>query len=175
MECLFESKMKLSSRAKRELKEKMQTLFKDMRKYMREDDMLNDPMMKLLCDDIYITYKTMNSAYGMMFAVARCSSQGRQQTYNTTMNNDENDDDDDDYDSDGETIILKYNGRQNQVRRNSSNDNFSRGFSASIDEDEEEDMDNDEDDLDNYITTNNNTTCYSTPTLLNTMREMSQG
>jgi len=173
MECLFESKKKLNSERKRELKQKMRDLFKEMRGYMREHNLLEDPMMKLLCDDIYITYKTMNSAYGMMFAVARCSSQGRQQTYNTTLNNDEEEDDADrlvdEYDSDCETVILNYGSRRHGRRHNISR----HGSIDSTEQEQEQELD--EDDLDNYTATNNNTTCYSTPTMLNTMREMSQG
>lgn len=160
MECLFESKKKLNSEGKRELKQKMRNLFKEMRTYMRDHDLLEEPMLKLLCDDIFITYKTMNSAYGMMFAVARCSSQGRQQTYNTTLNNDEEQMNIDDYDSDGETVILNY-------RRPNT-----RSFSLTQEIEGESIVDDDE--LDSYISSPSNTTCYSTPTILDTMKQMSQ-
>ena len=174
MECLYDSKKKLSRSAKQELKDKMQILFREMRKYMRENDMLEEPMLKLLCDDIHITYKTMNSAYGMMFAVARCSSQGRQQTYNTTIEQGEGVGDDDEMDSDGETVVLNFAnrrcapallGRQGSVMPESLDQDLAQ-------ENESESFD--EDDLSNYVSTSSNITCYSTPTVLNTMREMSQ-
>jgi hypothetical protein len=35
----------------------------------------------MLCDDIYIAYKTINSPLGIMYTSARHTSNGRQQTY----------------------------------------------------------------------------------------------
>jgi len=175
MECLFESKKKLNRSAKQELKDKMQILFREIRTYMRENDMLDEPMLKLLCDDIHITYKTMNSAYGMMFAVARCSSQGRQQTYNTTIDQggiegeDECEGDEDDMESDSETVVLNFANRRRAPPL--------LGMPESLDQELEQQNESssfDEDDLSNYVSTSSNITCYSTPTVLNTMREMSQ-
>ena len=180
MECLYDSKKKLSRSAKQELKDKLQTLFREIRRYMRERDMLEEPMLKLLCDDIYITYKTMNSAYGMMFAVARCSSQGRQQTYNTTIEQDDiNESDDDDMDSDGETVVLDFANKRRISRQPSTPFATRRSSSTLSNSDQEVAAENnpgsfDEDDLSNYVSTSSNVTCYSTPTVLNTMREMSR-
>jgi uncharacterized protein YegL len=174
MECLFESKKRLNSVGKQELKNKMQRLFRDMRKYMREKDMLEEPMLKLLCDDIYITYKTMNSAYGMMFAVARCSSQGRQQAYNTTIEQDGVDETDDDMDSDGETVVLSFGNRRHMGRPASSLTSRRSSSTLTSLDDGVAAKNIDEDDLSNYVSTNSTFTCYSTPTGLNTMREMSQ-
>ena len=197
MACLFDSKLSLNGDAKKNLKEKMKTLFRELRTYMRDHDMLEEPMMKMLCDDIFITYKTMNSAYGMMFAVARCSSQGRQQTYNTTIDNATTGNEyiidlDGDGDSDADTVILNY--RTPNRRRRALVAPIRGGRMGSVmtqeinnldfDEDDEDDEDYsgleqqqseiDEDDLDNYVSTSSNTTCYSTPTVLDTMRQMSQ-
>jgi hypothetical protein len=194
MECLFDSKLSLNGDAKKNLKEKMKALFRELRTYMRDHDMLEEPMMKMLCDDIFITYKTMNSVYGMMFAVARCSSQGRQQTYNTTIDNATTDneyiiDEDGDSDSDADTVILNY--RRPNRRRRASIAPIMGGRMSSVmtqeinnldfdehDEDynglEQQQSEIDEDDLDNYVSTSSNTTCYSTPTVLDTMRQMSQ-
>jgi uncharacterized protein YegL len=180
MECLFESKNKLNSQAKKNLKEKMRTLFKEMHKYMRENNILDDPMMTLLCDDIYITYKTMNFAYSMMFAVARCSSQGRQQAYNTTLTQEQDYIDEEDFDSDCETTVLHFANRR-QVYRPKNLVGLGRQGSISTEENDSDEVSDmnvvnelDEDDLDNYVSTNNNTTCYSTPMALDTMRQMSQ-
>ena len=202
MACLFDSKHALSGDAKKNLKEKMKALFRELRTYMRDHDMLEEPMLKMLCDDIFITYKTMNSAYGMMFAVARCSSQGRQQTYNTTIDNGNTGDDvidEDCYeycddDSDADTVILNYRMPRNRRRRTlvapirsgrvGSVLTQEMNNSLDLEEDEDEDYELeqqeneidfiDEDDLDNYVSTSSNTTCYSTPTVLDTMRQMSQ-
>jgi len=59
-------------------------LFRKMKVYMRMNNMLEDPMMKQLCDDLYITYKNIGQVNGEMYASARYNSQGRQQSHNIT-------------------------------------------------------------------------------------------
>jgi len=59
-------------------------LFRKMKEYMRSNDMLEDSMMKQLCDDLYITYKNLGQVNGEMYASARYNSQGRQQSHNIT-------------------------------------------------------------------------------------------
>jgi hypothetical protein len=56
---------------------------------MRENEMMDDGLLKMLCDDIAIVFKTLNSNFANIgsigrIALARHSSQGRQQTYNVT-------------------------------------------------------------------------------------------
>ena len=74
-------------------KELLRSVFKKMRKYMRSKGLLDDPFMKQLCNDISIIYSTIGKSNGIMFAMSRSCSQGRQQSYNTnTINiNDIND------------------------------------------------------------------------------------
>lgn len=64
-------------------KELLKTVFKKMRKYMRNKGLLDDPFMKQLCNDISIIYSTVGKSNGIMFAMSRSCSQGRQQSYNT--------------------------------------------------------------------------------------------
>ena len=64
-------------------KKLLKRVFKVMRNYMRNKDLLDDPFMKQLCNDISIIYSTIGKSGGIMFAMSRSCSQGRQQSYNT--------------------------------------------------------------------------------------------
>jgi len=66
------------------LKNKMKTLIEEMKKYMKDNDLENDPFMKNLCDDIYISYKTFDTRYSGMYTCARLTSQGTQRFYNVS-------------------------------------------------------------------------------------------
>ena len=63
-------------------KQELRDVFRQMRQYMRQNGLLDDPFMKTLCDDLFVVYSTMGRKYGLMYSVARQTSQGRQQTYN---------------------------------------------------------------------------------------------
>jgi len=52
-------------------KEKLQEFFKNMRSYMRDNDLLEDSFMKLLCDDIYVSFKTFEMDNSEMYVVSR--------------------------------------------------------------------------------------------------------
>jgi hypothetical protein len=54
--------------------------------------MMDDGFMKMLCDDICITFKTFGTKHGKMYSAARANSQGRQQTYNTCAYESDNED-----------------------------------------------------------------------------------
>jgi hypothetical protein len=173
-----------------QLKITMKEVFKKMRAYMRDNNLLNDPFMKLLCDDISVTYQNMGTVNGLQFTYNRQTSQGRQKSYNvrSTSNDDEN-------------LLRSKNNRLQQMdtppllqrQYAVSSAMFNRSIATNhfgtIDEFDDDNTileepsllniitDNtvdDEDNLDNYLVSNEVTSCYSTPSVLNTMRSFSQ-
>jgi len=92
-ELLFKAKQRThQSSSESTFKTEMKNLFRTIRKYMRMNDLKEDGLLKLLCDDISQTYRTFRTNYGIIYASARCSSQGRQRTYNTNSNSNHNTD-----------------------------------------------------------------------------------
>ena len=65
-------------------KRKLKRFLKFMLDYMEKTDKKNDKFMKLLCDDIYVTFQTLGNRESSMWIHNRQSSQGRQQTYKAT-------------------------------------------------------------------------------------------
>ena len=68
------------------IKNKMMALLEEMKTYITclPNDSKDVKFMKLLCDDIYISYKTFGTKYGEMYTCARQTSQGTQRCYTVT-------------------------------------------------------------------------------------------
>jgi hypothetical protein len=62
-------------------KAQLKDFFTLMMTYAEAYNMTNDPLLKMLCDDIYIVYKTFDTHWSHMFTCSRQTTQGRQQTY----------------------------------------------------------------------------------------------
>jgi len=166
----------------RDLKVDFKTTFRQMRQYMRENGLLDDPFMKLLCDDISITYSTIGTRAGHAFVSARQTSQGRQQTYTPSRSNSDAD----------ERLIIRKGGIRRQNAMGAPVRNFPLIVDApitprilrvpSIDEDDWMEVESrhndgddlDDDDLDSFNPSNTNMSCYATEGALQTMRCMSQ-
>ena len=68
-----------------EHKQHIRLLFSKIRKYMRQNELLGDPFMLLLCEDLLVVYKNIGYKNSLMYVSARQTSQGTQQSY--TVNN----------------------------------------------------------------------------------------
>lgn len=62
-------------------KKKLNEFHEVMCEYKKTHDLENDGIMNMLCDDIYIAYKTFGTIHGKMFIGARQTSNGSQHTY----------------------------------------------------------------------------------------------
>lgn len=85
LETLFEAN-KANHRSERsssirEAKKSLTTLMVEMKKYMDENGLREDKMMKLLCDDIWTCHQTIGTVYGEMYTCARQTSQATQSIY----------------------------------------------------------------------------------------------
>ena len=76
------------------LKQKMKDFFKTMLDHISSNNLKEDAFFNTLCDDMYIALKSFDTQHGMMYAAARQTSQGRQQTYCSIPLSQQSDDDD---------------------------------------------------------------------------------
>jgi len=66
---------------KKVLKLKMANFIEEVKKYMMDNNLENDKVLKNLCDDIYICLRTFGTKFGTMYCTARQTSQGTQRQY----------------------------------------------------------------------------------------------
>jgi hypothetical protein len=193
-ELLFKSKQDYLDTIlyKRELKE----AFRVIRKYMRVHHLHDDSLLQLLCDDISVTYRTVGSRDGNMYAISRYTSQGRQKSYNVKSKLGQSS-----CGSQGErqgscgrkalvdpdhfrnaTHTPKRMSRapvelEDELNETQFIDYEKKGFFAppanvfkNIYDEHDYAF---EDEIDEYVPSDNDTTCFATPEILNTMRSMS--
>jgi Mg-chelatase subunit ChlD len=77
----YTSKMERIKVEVKVLKQKLREFFEQIKKYMSDNNLNDDSFLKNLCDDIYISHKTLGTTYGAMYATARQTSQGTQRCY----------------------------------------------------------------------------------------------
>jgi hypothetical protein len=77
----YTSKMTAIKDEEKLLKEKLRTFFEQIKKYMSDNNLNDDSFLKNLCDDIYISHRTLGTTYGAMYTTARQTSQGTQRCY----------------------------------------------------------------------------------------------
>ena len=95
------------------VKREMNTFFKNMREYMKTNDLGSDKFMKNLCDDICITYRTIGTHLGIMYNISRLTTQSRQQTYSATPKSNNNRQLSDDNESQPDDLLINTNDGYN--------------------------------------------------------------
>lgn len=190
--------------------------FRFIRKYMRTNNLQEDGLLKMLCDDLSITYRSMFHNRGRALLLARHTSQGRQRSYNTGSSHASGNIDNTYFESNcfDNTPSIPMTPRklerlptiQRQRTRNISFPDMDitptkNSLSLQIPSDDEinddpftkyeesgffipprnvvfknifdDDDYSSEDDVESYQPDQNNTTCFATPGVLDTMRTMS--
>jgi len=66
---------------KEKVKKELKSFFDLLVQYTKTNNLENDAFIKMLCDDIYITYKILGTNYANMFTCSRQITQGRQYIY----------------------------------------------------------------------------------------------
>ena len=67
------------------LRKELHDFFEELKKYMSDNQLQDNILLKNLCDDIYICYRTFGTNYGFMYCAARECSQGQQRAYTATQ------------------------------------------------------------------------------------------
>ena len=167
-ELLFESLKKSQKNSISEnFKTELNVFFKKMRSYMRTHNLLEDPFMKLLCDDILVLYKTCGKHYAEMYSISRHQSQTNETPYRVTSSQV-----DDDL---TENLYSPRNTLQRQHNRcyfGSQIYEDMETLDVCININEEDITIEDPDDINNYIS-NIEEDVYSKTSILNTMRQIS--
>lgn len=65
-----------------ELRTQIAEFTKEMKSYMHENGLTDDLLMKNLCDDMVIVYRTLGTRVGFMYSNARQTSQGTERAFN---------------------------------------------------------------------------------------------
>lgn len=82
-EILFNANRVANERSKiKKTKEELKTFMTELKKYMKTKELENDPLLKNLCDDIVVVYRTIGTRYGQMYSSSRQTSQGNERLHN---------------------------------------------------------------------------------------------
>jgi uncharacterized protein YegL len=73
---------------KHQFKAKLKQYLELLIAYGKTNNLESDPYLKMICDDIYVAYRTLGTRYANMYTCSRQTSQGRQQVYTCSILND---------------------------------------------------------------------------------------
>ena len=166
-----------------EIRNNVKSLFNKLKNYRNElgDNDDRNKFIKILMDDLYVSYKTMDSHISHMYSCSRQTSQGRQQTYNVTDVNENNNDD-------GDRFLLKRGMSipQTPVKRSNhicfpcideEDTNVNQTVLNNNEYDaifREDNIDEKYDEFDDFVLSQNTDTTYTSPSIVNMMRSVSQ-
>jgi hypothetical protein len=183
MELLFDANVIDNPTEFENLRNKIRSLFNEIRQYMREESILDDGFMNQLCDDLCITYRNIGTNTGNMFILARHTSQGRQQTYSATPKSCRSDQETEVYSQSPFDLPVPSTPRPRMLKRSITGtihrfppmdeyDEFQGVPVVENQNDNEDEIVTSE--IDTYVITGNNTSCYANNSTLNTMSQMTQ-
>jgi len=75
-----------TSNTENKLKEEIHSFLNLLMGYIKTNQLEEDKFLKMLCDDLYISHNTLGTEYAGIYTCARQTSQGRQTTYNVSLN-----------------------------------------------------------------------------------------
>jgi hypothetical protein len=175
-----------------EIRQNVKTLFTHLKKYrdsLNEDEKEKKQFIKVLMDDLYVSYKTMGNHTSHMYSCARQTSQGRQYSYNVTNIEEE---------EEQPNFRMKrfpngriFNIQSTPLKRsnnilcqcledeeNESIVNISKRLDFENDEYaeifREHDIEENCDEFDDFVLSQNTDTTYTTPSIVNMMRSVSK-
>jgi len=176
---------------KMEIRQNVKTLFTHLKKYrysLNQDEKEKKQFIKVLMDDLYVSYKTMGNHTSHMYSCARQTSQGRQYSYNVTNIEEE----------EQPNFRMKrfpngriFNIQSTPLKRsnnilcqcledeeNESIVNISKRLDFENDEYaeifREHDIEENCDEFDDFVLSQNTDTTYTTPSIVNMMRSVSK-
>lgn len=142
------------------LRSEINDLFVKMRDYIARTDKADDAFMRQLCDDLYIANMSLNTFNGHMLTLSRFTSQGRQQTNISTPRR-----------QDAEVYDYPPTPRRSNLTRQNTGSVYPLSQFEEL-EFPQMDENNLAQEIDSYEMSQSTTSCYASPTVLNTMTQI---
>ena len=175
---------------KMEIRQNVKTLFTHLKKYrdsLNEDEKEKKQFIKVLMDDLYVSYKTMGNYTSHMYSCARQTSQGRQYSYNVTNIEEEQ----------SNFRMKRFSNRRSVNIQSTPFKRSNNILCECLDSEEhksivdiskklefendeyaeifrEHDIEENYDDFDDFVLSQNIDTTYTTPSIVNMMRSVSE-
>ncbi len=82
LELLFKATHKMNRDKTKAMKKELKDFLDEMKEYMKKTT--EDSLMKNLCDDIVITYRTLGTQFGPMYSCSRLTTQGEERVHSVS-------------------------------------------------------------------------------------------